>query len=168
MICQRCLTRLARRKANVSSRALTTSTHYQSSAVSAQSTTSTNPRPNDTPSVLNTPGVAQPFSTPLTPRPGLKDVQAGTPQAGKGDKAGKKIAFPVSSVPAGTVLKGLNYIKGKPDPVALEDREYPDWLWGLLQTKGKGGAGGEGGGGGGDGSGVDEGDLFGMSQHPSA
>ena len=37
-----------------------------------------------------------------------------------------------SSVPAGTPLKGLGFTKGKDPPVALEDHEYPDWLWGLL------------------------------------
>ncbi|KAK5130677.1 hypothetical protein LTR08_001838 [Meristemomyces frigidus] len=155
MICQRCLARVARRNRTPTVRTLTSTPHH-SAAVSAQTTTATEARPHDTPAALNTPGVAQPFSTPLVPRPGLKDVQAGTARAGKGEK---KIAFPVSSVPAGTVLKGLNFIKGKPDPVALEDREYPDWLWGLLQTKGKGGAGAEGGV-----EGVDEGDLFAKSK----
>jgi len=33
-------------------------------------------------------------------------------------------------------LKGLGYFKGKDPPVALEDHEYPDWLWGLLDKKG--------------------------------
>jgi hypothetical protein len=43
-------------------------------------------------------------------------------------------------VAAGTTLKGLNFVKGKNDPVALEDGEYPAWLWGILK-KGKGGEG---------------------------
>lgn len=38
----------------------------------------------------------------------------------------------VSSVPAGTPLKGLGYLKGKDPPLAKEDHEYPQWLWGLL------------------------------------
>ncbi|KAF6837561.1 54S ribosomal protein L37, mitochondrial [Colletotrichum plurivorum] len=42
---------------------------------------------------------------------------------------------PVSSCPAGTVLNGLNYFKGKTDPVALADDQYPDWLWTCLETK---------------------------------
>lgn len=41
----------------------------------------------------------------------------------------------VSSVPAGTVLKGLNFMKNKQDPVALEDHEYPAWLWTALEKK---------------------------------
>ncbi|KAM7209337.1 Mitochondrial ribosomal protein L37 domain containing protein [Naviculisporaceae sp. PSN 640] len=42
---------------------------------------------------------------------------------------------PVSSCPAGTVLTGLNYFKGKTDPVALPDEEYPEWLWRCLEVK---------------------------------
>lgn len=58
-----------------------------------------------------------------------------------------------SSVPAGTVLKGLNFFKNKQDPLALEDNEYPDWLWGVLaEAEAKKGGEGEA-----------EGDLFGMS-----
>lgn len=46
-------------------------------------------------------------------------------------------AAPRSSCPAGTVLNGLNYFKGKTDPVALPDNEYPEWLWSCLDvTKG--------------------------------
>jgi large subunit ribosomal protein L54 len=44
---------------------------------------------------------------------------------------------PLSSCPAGTLLNGLNYIKGKNDPVALSDEEYPAWLWGCLEVKKK-------------------------------
>jgi len=32
-------------------------------------------------------------------------------------------------------LKGLNFIKGKSDPLAMEDHEYPDWLWRILEKK---------------------------------
>lgn len=38
----------------------------------------------------------------------------------------------MSGTPAGTKLKGINYMKNKPEVFALEDHEYPDWLWGLL------------------------------------
>lgn len=37
-----------------------------------------------------------------------------------------------SAAPAGTVLKGIQFHAGKPDPVALPDEEYPSWLWKLL------------------------------------
>jgi len=36
-------------------------------------------------------------------------------------------------------LKGLNYLKGRDDPVALPDEEYPEWLWHCLDVKKKGG-----------------------------
>lgn len=42
-----------------------------------------------------------------------------------------------SSCVAGTPLTGLNYTKGKPEVVALEDHEYPDWLWTLLDDSAK-------------------------------
>lgn len=38
---------------------------------------------------------------------------------------------------AGTPLNGLNYIKGKTDPVALADEEYPEWLWSCLDVQKK-------------------------------
>ena len=44
---------------------------------------------------------------------------------------------PLSSCPAGTVLNGLNYIKGKSDPVALADEAYPPWLWNCLEVQNK-------------------------------
>ena len=43
----------------------------------------------------------------------------------------------LSSCPAGTVLNGLNYFKGKEDPVALPDEEYPEWLWSCLDVQKK-------------------------------
>lgn len=50
------------------------------------------------------------------------------------------IAIPTSSVPAGTILKGLNFLKTASDPVAKEDSEYPSWLFNLVTpvSKGKG------------------------------
>ncbi|TPX40123.1 hypothetical protein SeMB42_g04426 [Synchytrium endobioticum] len=41
----------------------------------------------------------------------------------------------VSSVKAGTILKGLNIMAGKSDPVAMNDEDYPDWLWRLTESK---------------------------------
>jgi len=32
------------------------------------------------------------------------------------------------------VLQGLNYIKGKNDPIALADEAYPEWLWSCLDV----------------------------------
>lgn len=40
-----------------------------------------------------------------------------------------------SSCPPGTILTGLNYLKGQPPVVALPDEDYPPWLWKLLESK---------------------------------
>lgn len=40
-----------------------------------------------------------------------------------------------SSCPAGTVLTGLNYLKGEPPILAKPDEEYPAWLWDLTKPK---------------------------------
>lgn len=48
-------------------------------------------------------------------------------------------------MPGGTPLKGLGYFKGRDAPVAMEDHEYPEWLWGLLDEAKKSGAAGAGG-----------------------
>lgn len=37
------------------------------------------------------------------------------------------------------MLNGLNYFKGKTDPVALPDTEYPEWLWSCLDVLKKAG-----------------------------
>ncbi|KAG9096005.1 hypothetical protein FRC06_009174 [Ceratobasidium sp. 370] len=42
---------------------------------------------------------------------------------------------PTSSCPAQTVLTGLNWQKGQPAVLALEDSEYPSWLWSLLDEQ---------------------------------
>lgn len=44
---------------------------------------------------------------------------------------------PVSSCPAGTVLSGLNYLKGQPPVLAMPDEDYPAWLWDLTNPKSK-------------------------------
>jgi large subunit ribosomal protein L54 len=75
-----------------------------------------------------TPGVSQPLSTPegvhvdVNPeKPAKTTAATHTP----------------SIAPAGTKLNGLNYFKNKPDVFALEDSEYPEWLWGLLEDGAK-------------------------------
>jgi large subunit ribosomal protein L54 len=40
-------------------------------------------------------------------------------------------------VPAGTPLRGLNFLKDRQDPVALADDEYPEWLWTILERQEK-------------------------------
>ncbi|PSS25338.1 hypothetical protein M430DRAFT_47813 [Amorphotheca resinae ATCC 22711] len=106
MICRQCLRRASALRVQYKPLRFISSTPTPSSAAAATST-----------------GVAQPFSNPLEP--------SGTTQRPKA----RSTPLPVSSVPAGTPLKGLNYIKGRDDPVALEEHEYPEWLWTCLDQK---------------------------------
>ena len=72
---------------------------------------------------------SQPYSTPeISPQNTLKAAGADL----------KKPAGTVKlrgSIPGGTELKGLNYVKGAPPLLAKEDDEYPEWLWTLLTPK---------------------------------
>ena len=125
MSCSRCLRRAARHNAIVTPARNTACQFFHSyirraEPVTAQVTSATNPRPNERPA-----------------------VDAGERQH---SKPPTKVQ---SSAPAGTALKGLNFMKGKQDPVAMEEHEYPEWLWGVL-AQGEGKAGGQ----------ENEGDLF--------
>lgn len=74
-----------------------------------------------------TPGVSQPLSTPE----GVHvDVNPEKPKKAAVER-------PPSSCAAGQKMNGLNYFKNKPDVVALEDSEYPEWLWSLLDDSKK-------------------------------
>ncbi|KAM0522306.1 hypothetical protein ACHAPE_001895 [Trichoderma viride] len=65
------------------------------------------------------------------------EPQLSTPTTDAGEAA-KPAAVPAatarSSCSEGTVLNGLNYIKGGQDPVAKKDEEYPEWLWSCLDV----------------------------------
>ncbi|KAL7820023.1 mitochondrial ribosomal protein L37 domain-containing protein [Trichoderma gracile] len=64
------------------------------------------------------------------------EPQLSTPATDAGD-ASKPSSTTTSSrsiCPEGTVLTGLNYIKGGQDPVAMKDEEYPEWLWSCLDV----------------------------------
>ncbi|KAK5658715.1 hypothetical protein OQA88_1524 [Cercophora sp. LCS_1] len=76
------------------------------------------------------------FSTSLR----LRDpaAQAATPTLTPlADAPATETKPPLSSCPAGTPLTGLNYFKGKTDPVALPDEAYPAWLWNCLEVQKK-------------------------------
>ncbi|KAK7741634.1 hypothetical protein SLS63_001191 [Diaporthe eres] len=75
----------------------------------------------------------------ISPRQSAAAAAVAAPPAPAGSNATTtpEEAAPRSSCPPGTVLNGLNYFKGKQDPVALPDTEYPEWLWSCLDvTKG--------------------------------
>ena len=58
-----------------------------------------------------------------------------TPLSKPTPKARAAVALPISFCAAGTKLKGLNYLKGRDDPVALPEEDYPEWLWRCLDVK---------------------------------
>ncbi|OCK83843.1 hypothetical protein K432DRAFT_290155 [Lepidopterella palustris CBS 459.81] len=142
MICQRCMRAAARTriqyvrvdsKALASNRALSTTLSRNAKAISA--TTATTASRQDSPDSSHQPApatstsAAQPLSTLLTPSPAATGIQS--------SKAAAPPSLVLSSVPAGTPLKGLNFLKSKTDPVAMEDSEYPSWLWDILKKKGE-------------------------------
>lgn len=71
-----------------------------------------------------TPGVSQPLSTPEEVHTDAAPEKPAKPAA----------THPVSSCPAGTRMTGLSFFKNKPEVFALEDSEYPDWLWTLVSS----------------------------------
>ena len=137
MICVRCLRRATSQsfgKSNGLSKTSGQSLQYFSSSIrlSKQKPISPNAAAQSTPQcetpAATSTAAAQPFSSKDT----LSPEVAGTPTA----PASEQQLPPVkSSVPGGTPLHGLNYFKNKEDPLAMEDHEYPDWLWGLLSEK---------------------------------
>ncbi|TLD26263.1 mitochondrial ribosomal protein subunit L37 [Venturia nashicola] len=115
MICRRCLSRLAR-----SSKISPPPRRYLSQSTSSSSPATAQPSK-----------ATEPFTTPIAITPVGHGLKPNDPS--------KKTDSPtvLSSVPAGTPLKGLNFLKAKMDPVAMEDSEYPAWLWDILKPKTK-------------------------------
>jgi hypothetical protein len=132
MICRSCLRAAARNRIgdaipSKTTRFLSTSTPLRN-ATSINNSSAPAPRqgsPTDarTPAAATSTSAAQPFSEPLTPS--AKKEQP------------KQSPVIRSSVPAGTPLKGLNFLKNQQDPVAMEDHEYPSWLWDILKAQEK-------------------------------
>jgi large subunit ribosomal protein L54 len=83
-------------------------------------------------SISTTPTPPAPAAaTPTDAAPQFSNPLAGTNNRPKP----RAVALPVSSAPAGTPLKGINYLKNAEDPIALEEHEYPEWLWRCLDAK---------------------------------
>ncbi|KAG8626398.1 hypothetical protein KVT40_005343 [Elsinoe batatas] len=139
MLCQRCIRAVSRSSIVTQIRSISRTAYLASTPISPNAATQASPRPappgtSHQPPAATSTSAAQPFSAPLTPA---------QPKAKK-EKAPK---IPKSSIPAGMPLKGLNLIKGKQDPIAMEDKDYPAWLWTLLvdsKSSGSGAAEGEG------------------------
>jgi hypothetical protein len=117
MICTRCLRRASSLRPQLSF---------------ARTFTSTRPRFEPASPPATSTGLAQPFTNPLSPTP-----NEASPSTSLKPKPKSGLVFPISNCKAGTKLKGLNYLKGRDDPVALEDEEYPEWLWHCLDAKQK-------------------------------
>ncbi|KAI9719550.1 MAG: hypothetical protein M1828_006179 [Chrysothrix sp. TS-e1954] len=94
----------------------------------AEGTASSTSDARSPPPATSQPAASQPFSTPLLPQKALAVALKKQVTAAQKEKV-------VSSVAAGTPLQGLNYFKNREDPVAMEDHEYPDWLWTVLQRR---------------------------------
>ncbi|KAL1643278.1 hypothetical protein SLS58_004949 [Diplodia intermedia] len=148
MICPRCLLRAGSRGLRSSSTSTNSSTSTTirafttTRAASAKAPATDAARSASLAPPATSTSEAQPFSTPSTPAPsgGSKPSSSTTP------------ALVQSSVPAGTPLRGLNFLKNKTDPVAMEDSEYPAWLWTVLRPEGA------------SKEDADEGDLFSKSK----
>lgn len=81
----------------------------------------------------NTAGKSQPLSEPHTPS--TSTAKSGSGPDSTKSTSSKKPSRPKGSVPGGAELRGLGYTKAKPKVTAMEDDEYPDWLWTLLDDK---------------------------------
>ncbi|EAQ92602.1 hypothetical protein CHGG_00837 [Chaetomium globosum CBS 148.51] len=123
MICRTCL----RRAAGFTTRQITPQPFTRAPAAARSFTTTLRTR-NATP----TAPAAAPATTAA--EPSTPDLTPLTPPSAADSEA---TTGPRSSCPEGTVLSGLNYIKGKSDPVALADEAYPAWLWNCLEVQKK-------------------------------
>ncbi|EER28717.1 hypothetical protein D8B26_001008 [Coccidioides posadasii str. Silveira] len=73
------------------------------------------------------------YSTPTNPTQATAAEDSVSTSGSANDATGAAAPQKVTStVPAGTRLAGLNYFKNKPEVLAMDDSEYPDWLWKLL------------------------------------
>ncbi|KAH6845265.1 mitochondrial ribosomal protein L37-domain-containing protein [Chaetomium sp. MPI-CAGE-AT-0009] len=126
MICRTCL----RRAAGFTTRQISPQPFTRATAAStaARSFTTTLRTRNATPS----PAAAAPAAPAAAAAESTPDLTPLTPPTGGEAPAGAR-----SSCAEGTVLAGLNYIKGKSDPVALADDAYPAWLWDCLDVQKK-------------------------------
>lgn len=122
MICSRCMLRALRSQPRQRIRQFTSTARRNE----AQQSMTEHQAIKSLPRTATSTSAAQPFSTPPSASPTAHGIDA---------KPKPQPPMVMSSVPAGTPLKGLNFIKGKTDPVAMEDSEYPEWLWRILEDK---------------------------------
>ncbi|KAF2187745.1 hypothetical protein K469DRAFT_628687 [Zopfia rhizophila CBS 207.26] len=153
MICRNCLRTATRSHVPSPTAELASATRFLSTTavnrnvnpITTSTATTTAPRQGTLTSSHTLPpatstSAAQPFSEPITSSPK-------TPS-----EPSKPSTLIMSSVPAGTPLRGLNFLKNQSDPIAMEDHEYPAWLWDILKKQEKKAESGK------------EGDLFSKSK----
>ncbi|KAL9054956.1 MAG: hypothetical protein Q9162_003811 [Coniocarpon cinnabarinum] len=134
MICARCLRRATSLLSTTTSasqiatsrsaRSLTSSALLRDSKTASPNAATQSTPQRERPAATST-SAAQPFSAKDTPSPSTVGTSSSP-------AASDPPPTPKSCVLAGTPLRGLNYMKNGSDPIALEDHEYPDWLWTLL------------------------------------
>lgn len=71
-----------------------------------------------------------PSATPSAPKPSTRALFPGA-------RTHENLPIPLTAIPqsscvAGTRITGLQTLKDGADPIALEDHEYPAWLWTLV------------------------------------
>ncbi|KAK7752741.1 hypothetical protein SLS62_005293 [Diatrype stigma] len=139
MICRRCLQRASgslvaatpRRRPSPPSISISQPASTATSAIRSRLPITTRPFSHSTRARSSSPAPSPPsgeppaLSTPLGPADGSSSSGGGEAPVSK------------STCPPGTVLTGLNYFKGREDPVALADADYPDWLWDCLSVQKK-------------------------------
>lgn len=126
-----CRTTLLRRALATSAPARSSSTIAATSSRTAFAYVSSSPSSSCT----RSPASSSFFSTSSASRNAAAPADAPSQDAAATPAAeGDAAPAALSSCPEGTVLVGLNYTKGKTDPVALRDEEYPSWLWNCLEV----------------------------------
>lgn len=136
MICSSCrrifLSRIGTLRNQIPTSISSSSIRYYASTVPATpNAASQQPPPSiGVPGTQPNPSQTQPLSdshppSTASPKPDLPSSEIRKPRKLK------------SSVAAGQELKGLGYTKAKPVIKAMEDHEYPDWLWTLLDESSK-------------------------------
>lgn len=125
MLCQACRRSLSAQGRLLQRRGIATAPVTSNAAPSNPPPSSSSPSTPATSSA--TPGKSQPFSTPILPS---TSTAKGGSASGTKDLKKTKLQ---GSIPGGSELKGLAYLKAKPRVIAQEDDEYPTWLWSLLE-----------------------------------
>ncbi|KAF2799112.1 hypothetical protein K505DRAFT_371211 [Melanomma pulvis-pyrius CBS 109.77] len=137
MICRNCLRAAARRQIPKFSSSQTPRFLSSSLALHNANPISASTAPPPTPQTTPPNSTSTPPAVPNSSANAQALGEALAPPAKKGSKESGKSHLVKSSIAAGTPLKGLNFLKNQSDPIAMEDSEYPAWLWTVLEKQEK-------------------------------